>query len=361
MMLCILVPVSTDVSEASVSEDKTDEELGLWLIVSRGQDVLLPPTQFNVTYLNPKDYGISKLNMIQGINGAQLFIQAHADVFGKENVTSAMTMRSDGWLYRFWDIDDMVDGYYITYSVNGRMPNVCANSVPMKEGDIMNVHSYKFASGDAVRSIGPVSQRILTGEDSTIYVSGASITDPDFTSAETPVWLWNEGGEDVVLGYTDRYGKFTYAFDEPGMYWVYSKSPRTSVGWAQIIVRDVYTESVEVDKEEIDLYVNETTNLSATVTPSNADVTGVQWSSSNKNVASVSADGTVKGLSPGRSIITVKTLDGDFVTSCEVTVRYDNSSGGSGGGGLGNALLYSGIGAIGVAAAGIFVFFFRRR
>jgi len=353
--------VAFETSEITAAEnDKTDEELSVWLIVSRGPEMLLYPTLFNVTNLDPKDYGID-LNMIESINGAQLFIQAHAEIFGEENVTSAMNMRQDGWLYKFWNVDDMLDGYYISYTVNGRMYNVCANSISMEEDSIVNVKFYMFGGEEALRSFRFLTQNVLVGDKATLDLSGAPDPNPDFTIAGASVWLWNEEGEDIELGKADKNGKFSYLFGEPGTYWVYSQGAKTAIGWAQVIVRDVYVDGISINKSKAELYVNEKIDLDVTVTPHNADETGVQWSSSNKKVASVSADGIVKGLSPGRTIITVKTLDGDFVTSCEVTVEYDNSLKGGGSDNNGEIIFYVGIGAIGIIALAVVVLFYIKR
>jgi hypothetical protein len=59
--------------------------------------------------------------------------------------------------------------------------------------------------------------------------------------------------------------------------------------------------------------------LTATITPSNAANKTVTWSSSDTNIAAVSA-GEVIGLSAGTANITVTTADGSFNASCRVTV-----------------------------------------
>jgi len=357
-LMLISVPVAGD--DVTINEDKTSEELGLWLIVTYGQDVLLPPTMFNVDYLDPREYGIDRLDMVSGINGAQLFIKAHELEFGKENVTSAMNMRRDGWLYRFWDIEDMVDGYYVNYMVNGHIPNTCTTNIPMKEGGMIHVFFYKFGTGGQIRSFDNSSQRVITGENVTWTLNGWESTDPDVTASETSVWLYVDGVNDIELGKTDKKGKLSYAFDEAGTYWVYSYGAKTTVAWTQVIVRDIYTSGIEINEDSANLLVGETIDLDATVSPSNADVTGVQWSSSRKDVASVSKDGVVKAIAPGRSIITARTLDGDFVTSCEISVNYENT-GYENNGDSGKTILYVGVGAICMMAVAVVVMYAIKR
>jgi len=63
--------------------------------------------------------------------------------------------------------------------------------------------------------------------------------------------------------------------------------------------------------------------LSASVTPADADIQTVAWSSSNPDVALINADGVVEGLKAGTATITVTTEDGGFTATCAVTVTED--------------------------------------
>jgi endoglucanase len=67
-----------------------------------------------------------------------------------------------------------------------------------------------------------------------------------------------------------------------------------------------------------------TTTLTAMVTPSNATNKSVTWSSSNTAAASVSSSGVVTGVNAGTAIITVKTVDGAFTATSNVTVTNIN-------------------------------------
>lgn len=61
-------------------------------------------------------------------------------------------------------------------------------------------------------------------------------------------------------------------------------------------------------------------NLKYTITPADADNKEVVWTSSDSSVARVDNYGSVLALKDGVATITVKTKDGDFTDSCEVTV-----------------------------------------
>jgi uncharacterized protein YjdB len=76
---------------------------------------------------------------------------------------------------------------------------------------------------------------------------------------------------------------------------------------------------VEIDKTEIQLNVNNSAKLSATVIPNNASCKTVTWSSSNNEVATVSSDGVVTAINGGTATITATSVNGKVAT-CEVTV-----------------------------------------
>ncbi|MPM07590.1 hypothetical protein SDC9_53896 [bioreactor metagenome] len=78
---------------------------------------------------------------------------------------------------------------------------------------------------------------------------------------------------------------------------------------------------VSLDKTALSLTVGETSQLIATVTPSNASGKHVTWESSNASVAEVDITGQVSAVSPGSARITVTTVDGGLTAYCEVSVR----------------------------------------
>ena len=84
---------------------------------------------------------------------------------------------------------------------------------------------------------------------------------------------------------------------------------------------NVAVTGVSLNKSSADLSVGETETLTATITPSNATNQNVTWSSSNTIVASVSSNGVVTAKASGTAKITVKTTDGNWTASCDITVR----------------------------------------
>lgn len=77
---------------------------------------------------------------------------------------------------------------------------------------------------------------------------------------------------------------------------------------------------VTLDKNDAELKVGATLQLTATVAPANADVKDVEWSTSDEKIATVSATGLVTAVAKGEATITVKTKDSGKTATCKVKV-----------------------------------------
>ena len=90
-------------------------------------------------------------------------------------------------------------------------------------------------------------------------------------------------------------------------------------------------QGIEMNRDNLTLYLGETGTLRATVKPTNATNQKLYWHSDNTSVAIVDGKGTVIPKSVGKATITVTTEDGAYTASCVVTVRKrpSTSSGGS--------------------------------
>ncbi|ANQ51740.1 T9SS type A sorting domain-containing protein [Flammeovirga sp. MY04] len=81
--------------------------------------------------------------------------------------------------------------------------------------------------------------------------------------------------------------------------------------------------SVSLVSSTLDLTVNDSYQLTATVLPANACTKEVSWTSSNTNVATISNSGRVMAIGTGTASITVNTMDGNFSSTVDVTVRSE--------------------------------------
>ena len=85
--------------------------------------------------------------------------------------------------------------------------------------------------------------------------------------------------------------------------------------------KSVAVTEVRLNKASVTLVEGDTEELMATVMPENATDKGIEWKSDNESAATVSQEGLVTAVGEGKATITVKTNDGGFSASCEVTVN----------------------------------------
>ena len=79
--------------------------------------------------------------------------------------------------------------------------------------------------------------------------------------------------------------------------------------------------NIELNKGAMNLSINSTVQLSATITPSNATLKDIFWISDNPYVASVDQNGNVTGLKTGMATITAIAIGGSGVkATCRVSV-----------------------------------------
>ena len=76
---------------------------------------------------------------------------------------------------------------------------------------------------------------------------------------------------------------------------------------------------VSVSPTSFDIEVDQSSTLTATVTPNNATNKNINWTSADSSVATVN-NGVVKGISVGSTTIKATTVDGGFEATCSVTV-----------------------------------------
>jgi|GEM_PF-50051 len=87
----------------------------------------------------------------------------------------------------------------------------------------------------------------------------------------------------------------------------------------------IHVTGVSLDKQTLELKIGDESRLTATIRPSNADITQVTWKSSNENVATVDSAGRVVAKGSGTAIITVTTADGNMTATAVVNVSASTS------------------------------------
>lgn len=88
-----------------------------------------------------------------------------------------------------------------------------------------------------------------------------------------------------------------------------------------VTVSPVLATSISLNKEELELAVDDRYSLEATILPDNATSKSVTWKCSNENIAFVSNTGQIIGVAPGYCNVTATTTDGSNLSaSCMVHV-----------------------------------------
>ena len=83
----------------------------------------------------------------------------------------------------------------------------------------------------------------------------------------------------------------------------------------------VHVTGITLDCDYKEIEVKGTFKLTATISPSNATVKNVTWSSDHENIATVDQNGNVKGVAKGECTITATTADGGKTASCTIKVK----------------------------------------
>ena len=83
---------------------------------------------------------------------------------------------------------------------------------------------------------------------------------------------------------------------------------------------EVKVTGIELDKKELTMQVEDTTNLVATIKPNNSTNKEVKWETSNEKVAEVTEEGIITAVSEGTATIKVTTKDGNYIATCKITV-----------------------------------------
>ena len=89
---------------------------------------------------------------------------------------------------------------------------------------------------------------------------------------------------------------------------------------AAVMVTTPSPTGVRLDRNSIQVFIDRTETLAATVLPAYALNREVTWSSNNPSVAIVDENGVVTGVSTGTATITVTTVDGGHTASTSVSV-----------------------------------------
>lgn len=92
-----------------------------------------------------------------------------------------------------------------------------------------------------------------------------------------------------------------------------------------VIGANIPVTGVTLNKSSLFVSVGGTATLVPTILPPGATNQNVTWDTSDTTVASVNSSGVVTGIHEGTCAITVRTVDGGYTATCNVTVTRDGS------------------------------------
>lgn len=127
-------------------------------------------------------------------------------------------------------------------------------------------------------------------------------------------------GKWIVEEFKNNYFKVVlrYKARNNGTKYFYPRYVATELTYEYIDVIDA-TE-ITLDNDSINLSVNNTAKLTATITPTNVTEKNIMWTSNDEQVATVDDDGVITAIKEGSSIITATTVNG-LQANCLVTVQ----------------------------------------
>ncbi len=156
------------------------------------------------------------------------------------------------------------------------------------------------------------SLKLVEGETATLIatVNPSNATDKSLTwkSSDESVATVSANGEVKAL----KPGAATIT--------VSSANGKTAACSLTVEKRIIDVNGVSLSNKDLKLIVGNTVTLIATIQPVDATDQTLTWTSSNNSVATVSTDGIVTAISPGKAVITVSTTNGKTAT-CNVTVE----------------------------------------
>ena len=138
---------------------------------------------------------------------------------------------------------------------------------------------------------------------------------------------WTSSSDAVAS--VDSNGKITAKTAGSAVITCKSVSDNSVVGICNVTVKakvqtptEIKVSTISLNKTTASVTKGKTLQLTATVTPGNATNKEVKWSTSNKNVATVSPSGLVTAKSAGTATITCTAKDGSNVkATCKITVK----------------------------------------
>ena len=219
---------------------------------------------------------------------------------------------------------------------NGNQPqsNIAAGTYTLKcMGNSLRVTSNKME----LRDTSPAQIFTITNKNGYSYIQTAegyyigvtSLANGTQLVAGSTPYFWliqKQSGTTYTLRPAEKTGMVVNASEEKStngtkmIIWTHSGAPKNTLITFTAAGKNVAVTGVKLDQTTATVAVGKTTQLTGTISPTNATNQDVTWSSSAPTIAKVDANGKVTGVKVGTATITVKTADGSKTATCKVTV-----------------------------------------
>lgn len=244
-------------------------------------------------------------NLYVNANTSDLTITAGTTV-NKLSISSSSAKGST--ITNYGTINELNTSQDITVNGNGTINNPTGNgTVTPGGGQKISVTGVKLNETTATVEAGNKYQLIAT-----VQPTNATNTNVTWSSDNIDIATVDENG--LVTAVKEGTANITVTTEDG------SKTATCAVTVTAKEEQTVAVTGVTISESEEVTFGN-TLKLTATIAPNNATNKNVTWTSSAENVATISSDGTVTPVGVGKTTITVKTEDGEFTDTCEVTVK----------------------------------------
>ena len=233
-----------------------------------------------ITVVDPKD-------AVTGIkvNKSELELYVGGTFVAKTRIKPAEALHSE---VTFTSSDPAVASISGDSIITGVAPGTCTVYATASSGIYAPI---------AVTVKGP---ELLLNKDSLNMKIGASTilkTRVKPTSAEGEI-IWTS--EDPTIASVEK-GKITAMAE--GETVITASLGDSTTAQCQVVVGGVPVKKISIKPEKLSLEVGATTDLSFQLAPKNASTTGLQWSSSQEDIAVVDAEGHVNAVATGKAVI----------------------------------------------------------
>ncbi len=145
-------------------------------------------------------------------------------------------------------------------------------------------------------------------------------------SAKDKSLTWSSSDESIVT--VDENGKITAIKEGTATITVTTKDGGYKATVTITVTKDdIKVTGVSFDSKTLNLATGSSTNLKATVSPSDATNKGLTWKSSDTSIVTVDQNGRITGKKAGTATITVTTKDGEYTATITVVVKDEPVTG----------------------------------